>query len=581
MRMATFACIIAVLLATQAGADDAAPLSALAKMPVREVTVFKDGHAFVLHEGNMPVDASGDVRMDYLPVPILGTFWPYSADKKVRLSAVTASPRRVLVERTALTVKDLLEANPGSQISLYDNYEKKYYSAQILEVPTRTARELEATSAPDAAEQLPEKSNLVLLKRAEGVQVTGLDRIQEMTFTGPYKKALASEEFRNLLTLKLDWQGAKPAKTAHVGMMYVQKGIRWIPGYKISIDGKGSATIRLQATLLNEMTDLEDVTANLVIGVPTFFFKDTPDPISLQQTMAQLSPYFQSGTQTGLALSNSVMSQMARSGERPGAPGAVGGNIGPEIGGSDRSEDLFIFTVKHVTLKKGQRTVIPIAETTVKYKDIYTLDIPFAPPREIQAQVRSEQQAELLRLANRPKVMHNLRLENRSKFPFTTAPALIVNGDRVLAQAMMTYTAVGGDVDLPLTTAVDISVKKSERESGRTPKAAQFDGSDFERIDVAGTVTLTNFRSEPTEIEVTRNVLGNVGKADHGGIAQMVNVLEDDSTTSTAETPTWWGSYSWPGWWGHFNGVGKIKWTVKLDPGKSADLGYTWHYFWR
>ena len=48
-------------------AEDAAPLSALAKMPVREVTVFKDGHAFVLHEGSMPVDASGDVKMDYLP----------------------------------------------------------------------------------------------------------------------------------------------------------------------------------------------------------------------------------------------------------------------------------------------------------------------------------------------------------------------------------------------------------------------------------------------------------------------------------------------------------------------------------
>ena len=582
MSRGHIACLLALLCtAVTARAEDAAPLSALAKMPVREVTVFKDGHAFVLHEGNMPVDAAGDVRMDYLPIPILGTFWPYSANKNVRLASVTASPRRVVVERTALTVKELLEANVGAQISLYDSYEKKSYTAQILEAPTRTAAEQEATSASDAGEKLPEKSNLVLLKRAEGVQVIGSDRIQEMTFVGPYKKTVQSEEFRNLLTLKLDWQGAKPARTAPVGMMYVQKGIRWIPGYKVSLDGKGSATIRLQATILNEMTDLDDVTANLVIGVPNFFFQDTPDPISLQQTMAQLSPFFQTGTQTGFALSNGMMGQMARGPAGFGAPAGPGGSAAPEIGGSDRNEDLFIFTVKHVTLKKGQRTVIPVAEITVKYKDIYTLDLPFAPPREIQAQVRSEQQADLLRLANRPKVMHNIRLENRSKFPLTTAPALIVNGNRVLAQAMMTYTAVGGDVDLPLTTAVDISVKKSEREVGRTPKAAQWEGSDYERIDLAGTITLTNFRLDPTEIEVTRSVLGSVGKADHGGTTQMVNVLEDDSFGAAAQSPSWWGSYSWPGWWGHFNGIGRIKWTVKLDAGKSSDLGYTWHYFWR
>ena len=70
-------------------------------------------------------DATGDVRMDYLPTPVLGTFWPYSVDKRIKLTSVSASPRRVLVERTALTVRDLLEANPGATISLYDSNERK------------------------------------------------------------------------------------------------------------------------------------------------------------------------------------------------------------------------------------------------------------------------------------------------------------------------------------------------------------------------------------------------------------------------------------------------------------------------
>ena len=44
-------------------APRAVPLRALARMPVKEVTVFKDGHAFVLHEGNMPTDGSGNVSV--------------------------------------------------------------------------------------------------------------------------------------------------------------------------------------------------------------------------------------------------------------------------------------------------------------------------------------------------------------------------------------------------------------------------------------------------------------------------------------------------------------------------------------
>jgi hypothetical protein len=77
-----------ILLATTLAAEKAAPLSVLGKMPVKEVSVFKDGHAFVAQEGPMPTDAAGNVLMDYLPTPVIGTFWPYSADKGAKLTGV-------------------------------------------------------------------------------------------------------------------------------------------------------------------------------------------------------------------------------------------------------------------------------------------------------------------------------------------------------------------------------------------------------------------------------------------------------------------------------------------------------------
>jgi len=137
--------------------------------------------------------------------------------------------------------------------------------------------------SPNSSERLPEKGNLILLKTAEGVKAIAIDRIQEVTFPHSHKPAAASEEFRNLLHLKLDWGKTKPAKSANVGLFYLQKGVRWIPSYKIELDGKGSAAVKLQATLLNELADLEDVSVNLVIGVPTFAFKDTVDPMAIQQ----------------------------------------------------------------------------------------------------------------------------------------------------------------------------------------------------------------------------------------------------------------------------------------------------------
>ena len=41
---------------------------------------------------------------------------------------------------------------------------------------------------------------------------------------------------------------------------------------------------------------------------------------------------------------------------------------------------------------------MPVADYALKYKDIFTLDIPIAPPADIRANVNSEQQAELERL---------------------------------------------------------------------------------------------------------------------------------------------------------------------------------------
>jgi hypothetical protein len=567
--------------------EKAAPLSTFGKLPIKEITVFKDGHAFVAHEGEMPTDPQGNVMMDYLPMPVLGTFWPYVAEKNARLVSVVASQKRVLVERTALNLRDLLEANLGAE-ALITEMGTNSYAATILGLPARSAEEQAATSPPNSGEHLPEKGNLILLKTAEGVKALNIDRIQEVTFPRDHKPAAASEEFRNLLCLKLDWGKAKPAKSANVGLFYLQRGVRWIPSYKVELDGKTNAAVKLQATLINELADLEDVSVNLVVGVPTFAFKNTLDPMALQQSLAQLSQYFRPDNldrNSPLAsnFSNAIMSQQAFSpAYSHGLPGAnPGGELGPEIGDAGKSEDLFVFTVPHVSLRRGERVALTIAEFTLPYQDIFTLELPFGPPPEVRANLNNEQQRELARLFGAPKVMHKVRLANTSKYPLTTAPALTIRSGRVLAQGLMTYTATGASVDLAITTAVDFQVAKSDTESKRTPNAVEENGNRYTRIDLSGKITLTSHRAQPAELEITRYVLGAADSADADGKLEKINAFENNEYFTNASYPSWWSWYGWPYWWNYFNGIGRITWNLAFDPGQSKDLGYQWHYFWR
>ena len=263
------------------------PVATIAKLPIKEITVFKDGHAFVTHQGEAAVDEHGNVIMDYLPAPVLGTFWPYVAENGVQLTSVVAGQRRVTVERTALALGDLIEANIGAGIIVSEGGNR--YEATIVGLPMRSADELARTSPPNSGERLPERGNLILLKTFEGTKAVSIESLQQVVFRDPPRSLVATQEFRNVLTLNLDWKQTRPRKSAKAGLIYLQKGIRWIPNYKIDLGADGKASMKLQATLINELADLENVSVNLVIGVPTFAFKDTTDPMALQQTLAQLS----------------------------------------------------------------------------------------------------------------------------------------------------------------------------------------------------------------------------------------------------------------------------------------------------
>ena len=591
--------LLLLALATQ-GADLPAQADFPAQaLPVREVSVFKDGHAFVVHRGSIAVDAKGNAVLRHLPAPVMGTFWVGAIDggaeqRGIGVAAVTASQSRVRVERTALSLKELVDANPGAKVLVTEtpplNRDPAPYEATILPAPVQTSDELESLSPPGDGPKLPVTSDLVVLKTDAGTRVLPLARIADITFRDDPAMKLGRDELRSALTLRVIRRGAGDSAeplaggAADVGLMYVQRGLRWIPSYRVELDGKGQARVWLQATLVNDLVDLDDVTCNLVVGVPAFALQGSADPIGLEQAAAKLAQAvtLDNGNRFGNFYANSMMSQVAGGGVVPAPEADAGGANG------EKTEDLYVFRLEHVSLKKGERMVVPVSVGSLPYRDFFKLEIPLSPPSEFVQQLDPRQGAEFARLMAAPKAVHTIRLSNTGKAPLTTAPALVMRDGLVLAQGMLSYTSPGAEVDLAVTTAVDIRVTKEERETRRVPNAQNWNGEQLARLELTGELTLKNLRGQPVDIEVVRHVFGAVESADHDGVIERVNVLEDLSLLGQAGPagpgrggPAGFGWFNWPTWWRQFNGAARIRWQVRLDPGAETSLGYAWSYYGR
>ncbi|MEN8127031.1 MAG: hypothetical protein ABFR90_04405 [Planctomycetota bacterium] len=546
------------------------PKKVYAKLPMKEVTIFKDGHAYVLHEGLVQSNDNGDVVLDELPSPIMGTFWAYSVDKG-RLQCVISSRDEVDVEKTAMTVEDLLKSNVGNNILLRDSHSEHPYEAQIVRI-------LEDEKQPTNTGG----NKVVLLKIREGIKALPVGQIQNITFLEDPNDRVMRKETKDTMTFKLKrLKGDDASGKRQVGMAYVQKGLRWIPSYRVEIDGKGKAVIKLQGTIINELADLEDVSTHLVIGVPTFTFKDTPDPISFQETVAQLSRHFRPNSQTAYAFSNAIMTQRSsayREDYNRQPDNLI--DLGPELKGMKTNEDLFVFHLDHITLKKGQRMVLPIAEYTLDYEDIYTVDLNFAPPLEMRRNFNTDQHLKLARLFHAPKALHKIRLTNKSEYPLTTAPATIFKDGRVLAQGMMKFTSIGGTGNLEITTALDIKVKKTDQQVATTPNAVKWNGDNYTKVDMAGAIELTNYSDKAVTVYVKRSVLGNMDEATHDGTVKQLGHGYDGFVFESG-VPFWWNWCNWPWWWYHFNSIGQTSWEIELDSKEEIKLDYNWHYYWR
>jgi hypothetical protein len=116
--------------------------------------------------------------------------------------------------------------------------------------------------------------------------------------------------------------------------------------------------------------------------------------------------------------------------------------------------------------------------------------------------------------------------------------------------------------------APEIKVIHRDREVKREEIPAK-DPKDviYTRVDLSGAVTLINQSGRTVDVELTRDIPGNVDTAPEGEMIRLDRA--DDPAASRAGRP----------WTNRHTGSSRAVWKVRLRPGEERELTYTWHAF--
>jgi hypothetical protein len=610
-RQITTLLAVALVLSWISSASCAEKSSSELTLKTQRVIIFKDGYALVIKRGTATTDKAGEIFTDEVPdAAVLGSFWAVPEEGRLVSMLAGWKSTKDTAEKQVICTQpiEILLANKGKRAKI-ELHDKTLYNGVIQDVliektagPVPPAQ-LEALDLPalvaapvapsplSAMAYIPPRRHAVtgaattertltmiagsnfILRTDEGdvlLPVAEVRSIAVKDMKTTLAKTLTTSKKTKRLSLKFD----KPEKKQAVSIMYFRPGFRWIPTYRVSLNEnkeKKTATVSMQAELLNEAEDLDNVPLDIVVGVPNFRFRGTPSPMvleaALRNALAEAAPDLMGNPSN--SMSNAMYSQ--RAGDFRQAQAQANGvaeegivNLPHELTAAG-AQDLFVYNLPKITIDKGDRVAVPIFTTDVPYCDIYTWDVRITKHDNAAAPSGAGTNSPLTLSKN--EVWHQILLTNNTNLPWTTGAAMIMQGNQPLAQELLTYTPPKDEVRVPVTVSVDTRGSLTEKETGRELKSIQWEGYNYARIDKEIKLDLCNNKPLAIEAEITLRVGGKADKTTPEG-----------DVTLGAFDPADWVQYQ-----GHpaVNNSSTVVWKTKLKAGEKFDPSVLYHYFTR
>jgi hypothetical protein len=508
---------------------------------LKRIAVFKNGYVFTYREGEaQPVN--GLAYTTSMPVGVMGTVWGYTTSPPARVAQLTAGESEKKEVQRVSDLEELLLANEGLRVKVKGH--DRYYEGELIALTPRRKEIAPMNAASVALRTEGAGSYDLAVKTAEGLFVIKAGYYSQVEILGAAKleKIVTSKETR--LTFKTEGATGKVG----LGVAALERGIRWIPAYRIQLQGDPvrEARLELEAMVINELADLDESEVHFVVGVPHFLYKDIVSPLSLNSAFAGVSSYFQTNAN---AYSNAIMTQsrageLRRLEELDTERGLVSGPEDQLPAAS--ADELFIYRADQLSLKKGERASLRLFTLNVACTEVYDWDVPdstdagYGESRPVQ------------NLAN--GVWFGLKMKNQTQMPWTTAPAISFRDWKALGQDMLSFTPVGSDVFVRVSPAIEVIGKHQLEEKSRVRQIIRLgnDANEFDVVTLEGVIKVKNTKKQPVNVVLKRRVNGAVSFISDNGVAKRQGAGVEAVNPNT-----------------------NIRWELTIPPGEK-ELRYTY-----
>lgn len=384
--------------------------------------------------------------------------------------------------------------------------------------------------------------------------------------------------------LRITVDGKKDGKVG-LCMKYVQQGIRWIPEYVLNLLDENEAEFILAATVINDTTDITNATLQLALTPGTLGTGENLSPLALEATVRGLSSYFASRKRIS-SFDEYYAYQAAYTG-RPVPPPSALPSTSPDsrLSGVNlldpktlrlleqcttvKNGTPVLFSKDNVSLARGERLYLPLATMRVRYSFdvVWSVVDPNLASRPGYIEVHRhrgnygrgmpitpEIAEKLEKLSETDCIMTRAVFTNNSDKPLPPGTVMVVRNWQPLGQGLLKTVMPGETAAIPFAPASGVTWKKNETEIHRREGTRRIHSYYFDEVDLQGELVLTNESDEPQNIKVMRTITGTLNSAT--GSPKVSSSPTDPSVGGEQEVT--------------------LEWNVKLEPGKSIKLEYSY-----
>lgn len=490
-----------------------------------QVSAFKNGTAFYIKKIKAnPVN--GTLILKNAPDATFGTLWFHTPGNEISLTRSLTED--VSEKKEAKTLLESLKAHIGKRLGLTLINDKSYEG---------TLERVE--------------NGMLSLKSNQGKWLQfHPDQVKLLEWTEAPAREFEMKEKKRIIELQL----SRNTASQEVEMMYLQKGLSWVPSYSLHLLNDNKARLTLQALLINDAEDLENAEVNLVVGVPNFSYQHLRSPFTSEENLLNfISALNQSGAYTGYTSRADISRQsMTNVMDREEAQDEL--LEVREMDGQE-AEDLFFYKAPKVNLKKGSRAFYEVLQNEIDFLHLYEVNL-----QSNSEQAYSYQESRPRDFSN--QVWHSLQIRNNSKLPWTTGTVMVtkeIEGEsKPLSQDKLNYIPQGGKGKIKLTVAPNILVKDSEKETGREENKKKASGYMYDLIQVEAKIEIRNFKNQEVKLNISRNINGELQSSqEKWEVNKKVNLYNS------------------------INQLQEVEWEVVLPAGKSKEFTYRYSVYVR